>query len=59
MSDRIKAEAEQAQAWLCDTLPPMWKRMYDRLISEGFSEKQSLTLLKTYVHASAGGSINA
>jgi hypothetical protein len=46
---------DQAAAMIADTLPPMWKRMYDRLLEEGFDADKAMQILKAYVAGSAGG----
>jgi len=32
-----------------DYFPRLWRRYFERLIEEGFSETQSLELVKTYI----------
>ncbi len=49
---REQALADQAMANLADTLPPYWKRLYDRCIEVGFSETQAMSILLTMVNAS-------
>lgn len=49
------SELEQSAAFIAETLPPLWKRMFDNLKQNGFSEAQAFQLTLTYVHGQAGG----
>ncbi len=49
---REQALADQAMANLADTLPPYWKRLYDRCIEVGFTNNQSMHILLTMIGAS-------
>ncbi len=40
---------EQGMAFIGNSLPPLWRRIYVNCISEGFSESQAMELLKVYV----------
>lgn len=42
-------EVEQATAFITEHLPSLWRQIYDNCIKEGFTEKQSMELLKTYI----------
>jgi hypothetical protein len=48
---------DQSAAFIADSLPALWRRMYDRLREEGFDAEQAMLLLRTYVHASFGGKL--
>lgn len=47
-------DLDQAVATVGDMWPPLWRRIYDNLLSEGFTEQQAMSLLKTYIMASCG-----
>lgn len=49
------ARFDQAMAMLADNLPPLWRRMYERMLEVGFAEDQAMSLLRAYVFAAAGG----
>jgi hypothetical protein len=40
---------DEASTFLVATLPPMWRQMYAHCIEEGFTESQSLALVKTWI----------
>lgn len=48
---------EQSGATLGDFLPPLWRRLHENLIKEGFTETQAFDLLKSYILGSSGGRI--
>lgn len=47
------ANIDQATSFMTEVLPSLWRRLYLRLIEEGFNESDSLTLLKVYIKASS------
>ena len=49
------SKLDQGMAFLANSLPMTWRRMYLNLIEEGFTNQQAMELLKTYIHGSAGG----
>jgi len=51
---KTRADMDQAQAALCELLPPLWKDVYEGL-KKHFSEQQSWELLIVYVFATSGG----
>lgn len=46
---------DQAAAFLGDNYPPLWKRLYDNCVKEGFTEAQAMDLVRTYIFANCGG----
>ncbi len=40
---------DQAAAFLGDTFPPLWRRLYEGNLSQGFTEVESLKLVQTYI----------
>lgn len=48
---------EQAAAMNAENFPPMWKRMYENLVKEGFTEDQAMRILLFHVHGMSGGKI--
>lgn len=55
MSDKDAHNFDQNAAFLGDSFPPLWKRLFDGCVSVGFTELQSMELLKTYIFGSSGG----
>jgi len=55
MTPKDEHNLEQTLASIAETFPPMWKRMYDNLLKEGFTELDALKLVATHVNASCGG----
>lgn len=49
--DEMKRQAEfdQAMASIGDSFPPLWRRLYANLMSEGFTDRESFELLKVYI----------
>lgn len=43
------AELDQAKAELKELFPAMWKSIYDGCLDEGFTEAQSMELLKAFI----------
>jgi hypothetical protein len=46
---------DQASAFVADSFPPMWRRMYNNLIAEGFTDFEALGILKTYIISQGTG----
>lgn len=46
------AKMDQAMAAVTEMFPPLWRGLYTRLVSQGFSEFQALELVKAYITAS-------
>lgn len=44
-----QAEFERNMATLGDMLPGHWRRIYENLKTEGFTESQAMDLLKAYI----------
>jgi len=53
-----QAEIDQAVAGLIDTFPHTWRLLYLSLLTEGFSESQSLELVKTWILSQSPFGIN-
>ena len=43
------ADMDQANRMLCDALPGLWWGLYEGCLNQGFSEDQSLELVKEYI----------
>lgn len=54
INDKQRAEFDQASATFADTFPPMWRRLYVKLVEENFTEDQALDILKAYIAAAHG-----
>ena len=52
LTNKVKAEADQAFAFLLEYYPAVWRKMYLRLVHEGFTEAQAFDLVKTYINTS-------
>lgn len=48
---KIMANADQALSWIADTMPGIWRRMYDNLIKEGFTTTEALDIVKVYIRS--------
>lgn len=57
-SSQRQAELDQMTAELSDTLPHMWKRLFDVCQSVGFTEEQAFKLVQTYIVSIGGGKIS-
>jgi hypothetical protein len=44
-----QAEMDQSAAWLGDNLPNLWRRLYEECGRRGFSEDESMQLVKAYI----------
>lgn len=49
MNEKEQSDFEQSVAAIAESYPPMWRRMYLNLLSEGFSKDESMDLLKTFI----------
>lgn len=49
LDDKIRADFDQAKSTLAETFPPWWRELYVSCIREGFSEEESMDLVKTYI----------
>ena len=45
------ADLDQARAVITEHLPGMWREIYLKLVSEGFTEEQAMDITKTYITA--------
>ena len=48
-------QLEQALTAMAENLPPYWRRMFLRLMEEGFTEDQAMRVLCAAVHGSSNG----
>lgn len=46
---------EQLLAQFAEQWPPMWKRMFDNLVKQGFAKEEAMRVLCAYIHGAAGG----
>jgi len=49
LDDKIRSEVEQAQAAMVELWPSLWRQLFLRNIEEGFTEGQSMDLVKAYI----------
>lgn len=49
MTPKEQSEQDQLLASACETFPIIWKRMFDNLIQQGFTKRQALVILKTFI----------
>ena len=54
MSPKEQNEFDQASAAMADSLPPLFRRMFVNLNKEGFDQKQSMEILKTWIRTTFG-----
>lgn len=54
LDDKKRLELDQSIAFFVDFVPTTWRRLYVRLVEEGFTEQQALELVKTYIMANCG-----
>lgn len=55
MNDNNRHDLDQKSALMGDLFPGLWKRIYDNLLVEGFTELQAMELLKAFIVGQAGG----
>jgi hypothetical protein len=55
MSD--EANFDQSAAFMGDNFPPLWWRLFTKMIDEGFTPDQALALLRAYIFATLGGKL--
>lgn len=48
---REMQKLEQCSATVGDMYPPLWRRIYVNLLSEGFNKQQAMSILKVYILA--------
>ncbi len=51
LDPKKRSEMDQAQAFLGELYPPLWRKLYLGCVEEGFSEDQAFRLLRTYIRA--------
>ena len=49
LNDKQRSDLEQAIAGMREVFPSSWRQLYEGCIEEGFTEKQSMDLVKTYI----------
>jgi hypothetical protein len=49
MDSKKQAELDQAAALLGDNLPILWYRLYQKCLDVGFSDLQSMEIVKAYI----------
>ena len=54
LDPKVGAQLGQAQAAMCETFPPLWAAMHEKL-KEVFTEQQVWELLRIHVFAMSGG----
>lgn len=47
---KMISDMEQAQEAIVELLPSLWRKMHIKMIKEGFTEEQSIELLKEYIY---------
>ena len=57
MNDDDLSRFDQSAAFLGDSLPSLWRRIYLKCLEEGFKEDEALHLLRAYIHGSNGGAL--
>lgn len=58
LDDALRAKLDQASATLVEMFPPLWRQLYDGCAKEGFSDSESLELVKAYILSQAANGIN-
>lgn len=54
LDDKKRLEFDQQIAVFVEFMPITWRQLYVRLNEEGFTERQSLELVKAYIMAECG-----
>ena len=54
LDPKVSAQLDQAQAALCEALPPLWASLH-RELKKVFTEQQAWELLRIHVFAMSGG----
>ncbi len=49
LDDEIRSKIDQSTALMAEMWPPMWRNIYLSLVKEGFTEVESLDLLKVFI----------
>lgn len=59
MTPEETANADQGMTYLGESLPPLWRKLYENCIAEGFTELQAMQLVRTYIHGNSGGRLES
>jgi hypothetical protein len=49
LSGKTRSEIDQANTFMIEYMPPLWKGLYLGMMSEGFTEDQAMRLLVAYI----------
>ena len=49
LSDKLRAIVDQNKAFVVESFPPLWRQLFLRCVEVGFSESESLELVKIYI----------
>lgn len=55
---RMAAQLEQSCATLSEFMPPLWRGLYDGCIASGFTDAQSIELVKAYILSQSPYGVN-
>ena len=51
-------QLDEASTTITAVFPPLWRQLYLGLLEEGFDDRQSLSLVKTYILSQCAGGVN-
>jgi len=49
LNDKVRAELDQSQEFIVETIPHLLHRFYSSLVEEGFTQYEALSLTKEYL----------
>ena len=49
LDPKTQSDWDQQAATLAEMFPPLWRRLYNGLVCEGFTKEEAMALLKTYI----------
>ena len=52
-------DLDQRTAEFAETMPPMWRRVFENLVAQGFNDEQALKIIMAMVHGAFGGKLLA
>lgn len=55
---KMNSQLEQSRAALGEYMPPLWRALYDGCLASGFTEPQSLELVKAYILSQSPFGVN-
>lgn len=58
LDQKMAAMIEQGRATMIEYMPPLWRGLYEASIREGFSQSESLELLKAYILSQCPHGVN-